>query len=115
MFILLTFLNRDFLIMNLYGPNRDNPDLYQEIEEHVQELMAPNIILAGDWNLVLNPDIDYDNYKHVNNPRARDKVSTMMDNLDLIDIWRELYPDYRRFTWRRAQTNTTKQTRFLSH
>ena len=31
-------------------------------------------IMAGDFNLVLNPNIDYHDYLHVNNPKARDSV-----------------------------------------
>ena len=30
--------------------------------------------MCGDFNLVLNPELDYLSYKHVNNPNARQKV-----------------------------------------
>ena len=43
--------------------------------------------MGGDWDLVLDPNMDYCNYKHVNNPLAR--VEDMILNLDLTDIWRE--------------------------
>ena len=37
-------------------------------------------IFGGDWNLVLNPDIEMYNYININNPRARacDKVHRLV-------------------------------------
>ena len=26
--------------------------------------------MCGDWNFVLDPDLDYNNYLHINNPKA---------------------------------------------
>ena len=45
--------------------------------------------------------LDYCNYKHHNNIKAQEQVDNLMKNLDLLDIWRELYPEMRRYTWRR--------------
>ena len=30
-----------------------------------------NIIKCGDWNLVIKPDLDSNNYLYINNPQAR--------------------------------------------
>ena len=48
------------------------------------------LILTGDWNLVLNPELDSQNYKHINNPKCREKVTDMTNEFSLEDIWREL-------------------------
>ena len=45
---------------------------------------------------------DYQNYKHVNNPKAREVVESMITDLNLCDIWRDLNPDCQRYTWRRT-------------
>ena len=50
---------------------------------------------------VLDLNMDYCNYKHVNNSLARDRVEDMILNLDLTDIWRDLIEECRRFTWQR--------------
>ena len=84
-------------LVNLYGPNRDDPEFYAELEERINDVGFENIIIGGDWNLVL----DYYNYKHHNNIKAQEQVDNLMINLDLLDIWRELYPEMRRYTWRR--------------
>ena len=38
--------------------------MFKEYQNH-------NIIIAGDWNLMLDPQLDSYNYKHINNPKAR--------------------------------------------
>ena len=50
------------------------------------------LILAGDWNLVLDPSIDYCNYKCTNNVKAQEKVEEIIADQHLVDIWRELNP-----------------------
>ena len=45
--------------------------------------------MVGDRNLLLNPDVDGKNYKHVNNPNSRQKVLKLMSDLNLYDVWRE--------------------------
>ena len=59
--------------------------------------------------LLQNPKLDTDGYKHINNPRARLAVLDMINELELIDIYRHLHPDTRRYTWRKK--NPVKQAR----
>ena len=49
--------------------------------------------------LVLNPSLDLENYKNINNPKARKTVLEKIEQLDLVDIWREQNKDSRKFTW----------------
>ena len=85
----------------MYGPNRDGPEFYAELRERINDAGFENIIIGGKWNLVLDYTLDYYNYKHHNNIKAQEQVDNLMINLDLLDIWRELYPEMRRYTWRR--------------
>ena len=59
------------------------------------------IIIRGDWNLVINPDLDTKNYLHINNPRACQEVLNMIDEEEFVDIYRVLNGDKREFTWSR--------------
>ena len=99
-FVTVTIMDRDFLIVSLYGPNRDDPEFYAELEEPINDVAFENIIVGGNWNLVFPYTLDYYNYKHHNNIKAQEQVENLMINLDLLDIWRELYPEMRRYTWR---------------
>ena len=87
--------------MNLYGPNKDDPKFYENIQQKIVRQGNENIIIVGDWNLLLDPPIDSKNYKHVNNPSAREIVLKLMSDLNLYDIWREENREKHMFTWKR--------------
>ena len=90
-----------FTLVNLYGPNDDKPKFYKEIRQKYNAFQNDKIIICGDWNLVINPDLDTNNYLHINNPRARQEVLNMIDEEDFVDIYRVLNGDKREFTWSR--------------
>ena len=69
----ISTMKLDILLVNIYGPNRDDPQFFANICRKISQLKVPNVILAGDWNLVLNPTLDYCNYKHINNPKAQEE------------------------------------------
>ena len=104
----LTVGDVNMLLINLYGPNSDTPEFFDKILEKLEENNSFNI-LCGDWNLVINPDFDYEHYLHINNAKARDKVLHIMNRLDLLDIWRCKNNLKKCFTWRK--TNPNKQAR----
>ena len=94
-------MDRDFLIVSLYRSDWDDPEFYIELEEQINEVGFENIIIGGDWNLVLDFKLDYYNYKHHHNTKTQEQVDNFIINLYLLDIWRKLYPNMRRYTWRR--------------
>ena len=104
-----TVENQRITLVNLYAPNRDDPDFFSHVKEEALKLGNQNIIMVGDWNLILNPELDCKNYKHVNNPTARRLVLELMSELDLCDVWREENPDTLKFTWRRKHKDNTVQ------
>ncbi len=54
----------------------------------MSEFDNPRTIICGDWNLVLDINLDCENYLHVNNPLARNSVHGICRDLDLVDPWR---------------------------
>ena len=89
-------------LITLYGPNTDNPGFYDMISETVESFGYENIIICGDFNLVLNPTMDYDkSYKNINNPKARNKLLEIIESHALIDVYRELHQESKRYTWRK--------------
>ena len=53
--------NKRLTLINIYGPNKDIPECYEIIKNDIFTY-GNNIILAGDFNLVLDPEIDTLNY-----------------------------------------------------
>ena len=88
-------------LVNLYGPNQDNPNFYTNIKQNVSEFENDQVIMCGDWNFVLDPDLDYNNYLHINNPKARKVILDYIEEENLLDVWRVSNDDSRKYTWRR--------------
>ena len=110
-FILLDITIDDIqiTIVNIYAPNNDSPQFFENLKQLIMKQGNQNVIIVGDWNLLLNPTIDGVNYKHVNNPNAQNKVKQIMNELALYDAWREDYPDQRLYTWTRKVSQNTIQ------
>ena len=85
--------NKRISLINIYGPNRDSPEFYEQIGNMLKEQGNEVTIWTGDFNLVLNPDLDIKNYININNPKAREKVLDICEEFNLIDVWRESYPE----------------------
>ena len=66
------------------------------------------LIISGDWNFVQNPEIDYYNYLHINNTRARKVVLDTMEENSLVDVWRLFNEDVRAYTWKRINPVRTQ-------
>ena len=93
----ITIEDRRMFLVHIYGPNRDDPFFYMSLmadihaQADIHEAAAERpVIIAGNFNLILNPDMDSFNYKHVNNPDASDQVLHMLVDYNLIDVWRDL-------------------------
>ena len=86
-------------LINVYAPNKDNPNFFKKVWQLAQNEIADHVIICGDFNLVLNPSLDCHNYTNINNPQARSKVMEMMNSLDLIDLFRYLNNNVKRFSW----------------
>ena len=65
------------------------------------------VIICGNWNLVIYPEIDTENYRHANNPTARREVSKVIENDNYIDIYRCIN-ESKGFIWRRHNPDKNK-------
>jgi exonuclease III len=45
-------------IVNYYGPNEDNPKHLRQLFQKLEEIDTEKIVLAGDYNLVLDINLD---------------------------------------------------------
>ena len=86
----MTIQGTKVALVYMYGPNEDNPQFYRNLKEKYSEFDNEILIICGDWNFVQNPEIDYYNYLHINNPRARKVVLDTMEENSLVDV-RQLF------------------------
>ena len=58
------------------------------------------ILFGGDFNLVLDVLKDKKGRKPTTHQNFLKVVQIFQNNLDLTDIWRDLNPEEKRYTWR---------------
>ncbi len=92
--------NQRLTLANIYGPNRDDPQFYINVTQQIEQFENSAVIIVGDWNMVMNQNLDTKNYRNVYNQRAKVEVRHMQEVLNLRDIWRENNPEISRYTWR---------------
>ena len=61
--------------------------MYYLINENEQDYL----IICGDFNLALDPELDTHNYINVNSPRSRQKFLDTMQHCNLKDVFRVLH------------------------
>ena len=87
----------------IYGPNHDDPDFFENVvfkETETCQLTSDFTVLGGDWNISLSQDLDTFGYTTENNINAKKCLLSCMENLGLVDIYRFLNPNIKRYSWR---------------
>ena len=64
-------------------------------------------------NVVQDYRVDTVNYAGENNPKFKLEIHQMMNNMDLVDVWRENNPGVRRYTWRGPNIKQSRLDYFL--
>ncbi|CAG2230507.1 unnamed protein product [Mytilus edulis] len=101
-FIILDITIQDYRITlaAIYGPNNDDPVFFENIKHKISRYSNSSIVVAGDWNVVQDYDMDTLHYRSENNPQSKAKIHEVMHELDLLDIWRQQHPFDNRYSWR---------------
>lgn len=104
-FLLLDVTIGDFslVIVNVYGPNEDDPTFYQRLFEIVNTRENESLILAGDFNTTLDPEKDLYNNAGSNHVKKRKVLRDYLESKGLVDIWRIQHKNDRIFSWKKTQ------------
>ena len=95
--------NRKLVWANIYAPNNDDPEFHFSILQQIQELKVDQTIIAGDFNLHLDPTKDIKSFRKkgkVQLSRSADIVNTFLDENSWVDVWRAINLDKFQFTWK---------------
>ena len=88
-----------YAFVNVYGPNKDNPDFFTELGDHLDNFNVDHTVIGGDMNFVIDPNTDSLNYVSEYNRRAKQVFLQLTDRHNLIDIWRHTHPCDEKYTW----------------
>ena len=106
----LTIDSHRFTLCSLYGPNNDTPYFFSKMFNIIDTIGNDFYMLCGDFNVVLDVNIDYTNYKSLNNnKKSRELLSSVVNDRSLVDTFRFINGDEKQFTWRKP--NTLQQAR----
>ena len=70
----LSVADNRFTLINLYGPNKDTPQFFQNIMEIAETLENTNLMICGDFNTIQDEKLDYFNNKNINNKKSHKKL-----------------------------------------
>ena len=116
-FILLntTFDDQTLIIVNIYAPTKDRIDSQREflvfVHEQIVDYMEKHILLGGDFNVCLQPEIDKKGGILEKQSDSANIIETMMEEFDLIDVWRLFNPHALRYTRREITRKGLVQSR----
>ncbi|KAF7641888.1 hypothetical protein LDENG_00269250 [Lucifuga dentata] len=82
----------------MYAPNEDCPEFMSNIVILFNQYCKGMRILAGDFNCVLNDNLDRSSSVK-SNMRSLRTLKNMCQDLGLVDIWRELHPAIKDYTF----------------
>jgi exonuclease III len=107
-----TFNTHDLTLLNVYSPTGDKVkeqvQFLESITEYINEYNN-NLIIAGDLNTYLT-EIDKHGKVKKKSEYAK-KINNIIDDTDMVDVWRLLNPTTKRYTWRKMSINGIKQSR----
>ena len=87
-----------YCVANVYAPNYDCPSFFTEVYNIIKECDCTHSIIGGDFNLVLDSELDRSE-NTLYNRQAHETLSSIMMEDNLCDIWRLKHPTVKRFTW----------------
>ncbi|AFZ82950.1 exodeoxyribonuclease III [Candidatus Kinetoplastidibacterium crithidiae] len=103
-------------IINVYFPSGSNDErqkakliFLQKFELYLKEIYSEsilskrNLLICGDWNIA-HTQMDIKNWKNNLNkpgflPEERNWLSEIINNYNLVDVFRKLHPHQEQYTW----------------
>ena len=89
-----------YRLVNISAPNEDNPDFFAEIFNEVQLATEDHVMVLGDFNKYLNPEIDKKGGSH-RETKASKVINEFLEQTDWVDVWHSLHEEQFQFTWKR--------------
>ena len=104
-----------FYVINVYAPNdyREQEQFIRTLgEKLVSKTDTTKLIISGDWNATLNK-IDKWGGLPWKETRYRSSIIDLMEELDLLDIYRQFHADTKSFTYETKNSKLKSRTDFF--
>lgn len=85
-------------LVNLYGPNYDDPSFFNKLLVKIPDAALQNVIIGGDFNCVIDPIKDTRPSRTFKSKSAA-TLNNYFRNINMVDIWRHLNPYSREYSF----------------
>ena len=82
----------------MYTPNDGDPAFFESFFSHLQDFHCDDMILAGDFNLVLNLEKDKKGGLAKTRTKAVNAINEHATKFNLVNAWRASNPDILKYT-----------------
>ena len=86
-------------LVNIYGPNFDNPAFFRKVFSLITDISQTNLIVGGDLNCTLCTYMDSSSKRQAPHSNTRDFLNAYMKNSNLADVWRFFNPSGRDYSF----------------
>ena len=94
-FIILDIIlnSQKITLINVYGPNIDEPTFFENIQKELDDFECESIIWGGDFNCVQDITLDKKGGRAQTHVNSQKRIQDIMGAYDLVDIWRRKNPN----------------------
>ena len=79
--------------------NTDSVNYFEILEKYLKENEDKTFIIGGDFNTIKDTELYEKNGRIDTHKLYRNKLSCIIDEFDLVDIWRRKHPSSKQYTW----------------
>ena len=72
---------------------------FSKLEHYTSDISDQHLIIAGDFNTILNPTLDKKKGKIKTHVKCRQKINSIMEENSLIDVWKSKNSEQLQYTW----------------
>lgn len=105
----VSLLNRMYAIAGIYAPNEDDVHYFADVFIRIDNLNCELCIVLGDFNTVLNIDLDIEGGRGCSNKKTRNFLNEIIFQYELVEVWRVNHKDEFQATFARKKPHPLKE------
>lgn len=100
-FVLISgYVNASLItLLNIYGPNSDDPTFFRNVFELLPEDRSSNIFIGGDFNCYLDSSLDRSSSKSPPTINSVQTLNNLIKSRNMVDIWRIQHPNKKEYSF----------------
>lgn len=116
----IMYKQESFILVNIYCPTADKEgdqlDWLDRLEYALSPVMGEKIVLTGDFNVIMDPELESMNYVNLEtrNARFKEELRLFLESHSLVDPWRIRNETKKIFSWTRGNKASRLDYTFVS-